>query len=525
MRDRHGVEVAFEMDGRRIKEAGRLPGDGRLERKVELHDGAIERHPSKTCHKGAREVLEADEATEEAARGHVGKDRSACVEDPAPLGHNPERAPRHDAYPGDGIIAPQRPSGMLKASDEGVAEALRALFGDGIAVVLPERREQPGKERAASIVRSKVGVGGATGEQGGGSPTEVLLLDEAAKRHQHQPAELTKGVRPLPSGDAAEGPQRGERGAQRVHQVVAERAEAVAEAPPRLAVAGMVRLEGVGTRLRVTPQQDGLAIELVAEHDRRMAPGEPEALKTKRGDRRRGDGERKEGCAGVDDSPLPKGLVASHRPAWAILGLDQDDLPTRRGEDVRRDEPVRARAHDDGITTGHRRPVSDCLHFLYISALAASPLGMQRRSPMRVDALLARKGTSVVTVEGSTTVAAAAAELRRRAIGSLVVSPDGQQIEGIITERDIVQALPVLGASLLDEPVEQLMSKKVQTCRGDDEVESLMATMTAERVRHVPVVDGDGLLAGIVSIGDVVKATIDALQRDRDELVSYIYAR
>lgn len=144
---------------------------------------------------------------------------------------------------------------------------------------------------------------------------------------------------------------------------------------------------------------------------------------------------------------------------------------------------------------------------------------------MRVDALLDRKGTTVVTVPRGTTVAAAAAELRRRGIGALVVSPDGSHIEGIVTERDIVRALALLGGSLLEEPVEALVPARVPTCHGHDEVESLMEVMTDERVRHVPVVDDGGLLVGIVSIGDVVKATIDTLQRDRDELVSYIRGR
>lgn len=144
---------------------------------------------------------------------------------------------------------------------------------------------------------------------------------------------------------------------------------------------------------------------------------------------------------------------------------------------------------------------------------------------MRVAALLAHKGTSVATARRDTSVAAAAAELRRRNIGALVVSPDGRHLEGIVTERDVVQALAVVGGPLLEEPVGALMSTQVHTCHGEDDVESLMAAMTERRIRHVPVVDDDGLLAGIVSIGDVVKATIDALQRDRDSLVSYIHAR
>ena len=144
---------------------------------------------------------------------------------------------------------------------------------------------------------------------------------------------------------------------------------------------------------------------------------------------------------------------------------------------------------------------------------------------MQVHALLETKGTTVATIGRGASVAEAVAELRRRRIGALVVSPDGRHIDGIVSERDIVGALAVRGPDLLDEPVGALMSVAVHTCRPDDEVETLMAAMTDRRVRHVPVVDEAGGLAGIVSIGDVVKATIDALRRDRDQLVDYIQAR
>lgn len=144
---------------------------------------------------------------------------------------------------------------------------------------------------------------------------------------------------------------------------------------------------------------------------------------------------------------------------------------------------------------------------------------------MRVRSLLEAKGASVVTIDRDATVADAVAELRRRGLGALVVSPDGRRIEGILSERDVVRSLALLGGDLLGEPVASVMSASVHTCTADDEVETLMSAMTERRIRHVPVVDPTGELAGIVSIGDVVKATFDALQRDRDQLVSYIQAR
>lgn len=144
---------------------------------------------------------------------------------------------------------------------------------------------------------------------------------------------------------------------------------------------------------------------------------------------------------------------------------------------------------------------------------------------MRVSTLLSTKGSAVATVPAGASVAHAVAELRRLRIGALVVSPDGRRIDGIVSERDVVRRLAERGGALLGEPVASLMSDPVHTCRPEDEIETLMATMTDWRVRHVPVVDAEGHLAGIVSIGDVVKTRIEQLQRDRDELVSYIEAR
>lgn len=143
---------------------------------------------------------------------------------------------------------------------------------------------------------------------------------------------------------------------------------------------------------------------------------------------------------------------------------------------------------------------------------------------MRVSSVLKTKGSAVATVVRDATVRQAVAELARHEIGALVVSPDGARIEGIVSERDVVRRLQDRPDTLLDAPVWQIMSAAVETCSPDDEIESLMATMTERRFRHVPVVDG-GRLVGIVSIGDVVKSRIEELERDRAELVDYINAR
>ena len=143
---------------------------------------------------------------------------------------------------------------------------------------------------------------------------------------------------------------------------------------------------------------------------------------------------------------------------------------------------------------------------------------------MRISTLLAGKGTSVTTIPKDATVSDAVAELRRHGVGALVVSPDGEHIEGIVSERDVVRGLSDRQGALLDEPVASIMSPTVYTCSPDDETESLMATMTERRIRHVPVVRDD-ILCGIVSIGDVVKSTIDGLEKDKKELFDYINGR
>jgi len=143
---------------------------------------------------------------------------------------------------------------------------------------------------------------------------------------------------------------------------------------------------------------------------------------------------------------------------------------------------------------------------------------------VRISKLLSTKGSSVATVSPEMTVSDAVAELRAHGVGALVVSTDGQQIEGILSERDVVRALTDRAGALLGDPVSTIMSLTVTTCSPDDEVESLMSTMTNKRIRHVPVVQA-GVLCGIISIGDVVKERIEELEKHRNELVDYINAR
>jgi CBS domain-containing protein len=141
---------------------------------------------------------------------------------------------------------------------------------------------------------------------------------------------------------------------------------------------------------------------------------------------------------------------------------------------------------------------------------------------VQISSLLRRKGHEVTTIDGSESVRAALGLLADRGIGALVVSSDGRRVEGILSERDVARGLHERGAALLTQPVSSVMTSQVHTCPSDANVHSLAQTMTDHRVRHVPVVDDDGLLVGIVSIGDVVKARLDELEEERKQLVDYI---
>jgi CBS domain-containing protein len=140
---------------------------------------------------------------------------------------------------------------------------------------------------------------------------------------------------------------------------------------------------------------------------------------------------------------------------------------------------------------------------------------------MRISDILRSKGSFVATVPPDVTVAEVVAELARLKVGALVVSSDGQRITGIVSERDVARHLHLRGGSVMEHGVTSIMTSEVHTCRPDDDVESLMVTMTDRRIRHVPVVQDD-VLAGIVSIGDVVKSRIAELEQERQTLVDYI---
>jgi CBS domain-containing protein len=140
---------------------------------------------------------------------------------------------------------------------------------------------------------------------------------------------------------------------------------------------------------------------------------------------------------------------------------------------------------------------------------------------MDVETILQNKGRAVATIRPDETVGAAVEALVSGNIGALVASQDGEAVDGIISERDIVHALARHGAALLAQTVAEVMTRSVVTCDPTESVAELMAEMTNRRIRHLPVVR-DGRLCGIVSIGDVVKNRLDEIEYEARSLRSFI---
>jgi CBS domain-containing protein len=130
-------------------------------------------------------------------------------------------------------------------------------------------------------------------------------------------------------------------------------------------------------------------------------------------------------------------------------------------------------------------------------------------------------GSTLATTTPSATVAELLDLLARFNVGALPVVDDEQQLVGIVSERDVVRQLHERGNDLLGATVGEIMSAEVVTCSPRDRAADLARIMTDRRIRHLPVCDERGLI-GIVSIGDLVKMRIDQLEREREQLASYI---
>ncbi len=140
---------------------------------------------------------------------------------------------------------------------------------------------------------------------------------------------------------------------------------------------------------------------------------------------------------------------------------------------------------------------------------------------MLVSQILKSKATGVVTVAPGKTLREVVELLSTRRIGAVVVSSDGQQVKGIVSERDIVRELGRAGPACLDQKVETVMTRAIYGCAPGDTTDSVLETMTTRRFRHMPVME-DNLMVGFISIGDVVAARLSELQMEKDALTGMI---
>lgn len=140
---------------------------------------------------------------------------------------------------------------------------------------------------------------------------------------------------------------------------------------------------------------------------------------------------------------------------------------------------------------------------------------------MAVSHILSVKGRDVVTARSDDTVESVVNDLAVNKIGAVVILNADGDLEGIVSERDIVRHLAVEGAGLLQKPVSSIMTRTLYTCRDGDSEQELMTLMTERRIRHLPVVS-NGRLHGMVSIGDVVKYRIESIEREADHMKAYI---
>ena len=140
---------------------------------------------------------------------------------------------------------------------------------------------------------------------------------------------------------------------------------------------------------------------------------------------------------------------------------------------------------------------------------------------MTIAAILRHKGNDVARVAPTATIAEVAASLGQKRIGAILVMDNADQLLGIVSERDIVRAMPAHGARVLEMTAAQLMTQVLHTTTPQTSVPDAMAQMTERRVRHLPVLD-HGCLVGIVSIGDIVKARIDQQAQEVDSLKAYV---
>ncbi len=142
---------------------------------------------------------------------------------------------------------------------------------------------------------------------------------------------------------------------------------------------------------------------------------------------------------------------------------------------------------------------------------------------MLVNQILSMKGSGdIITMKPAARVADAAKLLAEKRIGAVVVSDDGKMPLGILSERDIVRELSKRGAEVLDLPVSELMTRKLITCATGEDALAILERMTQGRFRHLPVVNDQGEMVGLISIGDAVSARLKELSAEKEALTGMI---
>ena len=144
----------------------------------------------------------------------------------------------------------------------------------------------------------------------------------------------------------------------------------------------------------------------------------------------------------------------------------------------------------------------------------------RERTTMKISSIIS--GKRVETISASASIHDVVNTLNSHHIGALVVSSDGKRIDGIVSERDVVRAMPGKLDQLIGMHVRDIMTVEVHTCTPESTVAELMKMMTEHRIRHVPVVDGEGALISIVSIGDVVKNRVGEMESENQALRDYV---
>jgi CBS domain-containing protein len=140
---------------------------------------------------------------------------------------------------------------------------------------------------------------------------------------------------------------------------------------------------------------------------------------------------------------------------------------------------------------------------------------------MQIEQILRHKGADIVSVLPLATVADAGDVLASNGIGAVLVRDETGTVQGILSERDIVRGLAQYGCDCLAGPVTNLMTADVLTCELSDTIDQVMALMTDKRIRHLPVM-ANGELAGVISIGDVVKLRIEEVEHEAEAMRQYI---